>query len=119
MTHEDLRRMNPFFIADSIDPFALSPSVGKTFSTIRAQASRGVRRRSEKDAVNRAPRDEPADFLPPSSPLAPLAPHQPRSARDAADALERGGVVRAELKTGARAAERNPARGPQPRPAAG
>jgi hypothetical protein len=46
-------------------------------------------------------------------PLAPVAPHQPRHARDAADALERRSVVRrkSRVQAGARAAERDPARG--------
>ena len=43
----------------------------------------------------------------------PLAPHQQRPARDAAYALERGGVVSGQgrVQEGARAAERDPARG--------
>jgi hypothetical protein len=46
-------------------------------------------------------------------PLARLPPHQPRPARDAADALERGGVARrpCRVQVGARAAERDAARG--------
>jgi len=42
-----------------------------------------------------------------------LASHQPRPARDAADAMERGGVARraCRVQAGARAAERDLARG--------
>ena len=41
------------------------------------------------------------------------SPHQPRPARDAAHALEHGGVVRGQdrVQEGARAEERDPARG--------
>jgi len=61
---------------------------------------------------------DPREILGPSydrrrPPLAPLAPHQPHPARDAAYALERGGVVASQgrVQEGARAAERDSARG--------
>ena len=50
--------------------------------------------------------------MPPPA-LAPRAPHQSRPARDAAHALERRGMVSGQgrVQEGARASERDPARG--------
>jgi hypothetical protein len=49
----------------------------------------------------------------PRPPLAPVAPHQQRPARDAAHAMERGGMVRGQVRVqaSARATEPDPSRG--------